>query len=66
MGVSFDDDRHYYMITEYASRGSIFDLLHSGRKVNVDDYLIFKIAKQMALAIRYLHTKKILHCDLKS
>ncbi len=29
LGVTFDDDNHYYMVTEYSSRGSIFDILHS-------------------------------------
>ena len=29
MGVSFDEESHDYMITEYSSKGSIFDLLHS-------------------------------------
>lgn len=28
MGVTFDDDHYYYMVTEYSSNGSIFDLLH--------------------------------------
>ena len=60
MGVSFDEDNHYYMVTEYSSKGSIFDLLHinnnhsgmSGRnKVILEDAKIFKIIKEMALAI---------------
>ena len=78
MGVSFDEESHYYMITEYSSKGSIFDLLHSQgnsnynlhlisrNKVVLDDCQIFKIIKEMASAIQYLHTRKILHCDLKS
>lgn len=79
LGVSFDDENHYYMVTEYSSNGSIFDLLHHSsqsqaakrlphnkNKVVLDDGLIFKIMKEMALALQYLHTKKILHCDLKS
>lgn len=71
MGVTFDEENHYYMVTELSSRGSIFDLLHSNHsgsrgKVLLEDSKIFKIIKEMALAIQYLHTKKILHCDLKS
>ena len=30
MGVTYDDENHYYMVTEYSSKGSIFDLLHTG------------------------------------
>lgn len=28
LGVSVDDENYYYMVTEYSSKGSIFDLLH--------------------------------------
>lgn len=28
-GVSFDEHQHYYMITDFAERGSVFDMLHS-------------------------------------
>lgn len=70
MGLSFDDDRHYYMITEFAEKGSIFDLLHSQSNrrhpLILSDQKIFKIVREMALAIEYLHQKKIFHCDLKS
>ena len=77
MGVSFDEENHYYMVTEYSSKGSIFDLLHSNasshpsgsgsrNKVILEDSKIFKIIKEMALAVQYLHSKNILHCDLKS
>lgn len=53
MGVTYDDENHYYMVTEYSSRGSIFDLLHTGnkQKVILEESKIFKILKEMALAI---------------
>jgi len=59
MGVTFDEENHYYMVTELSSRGSIFDLLHSNTsshsgsrgKVLLEDSKIFKIIKEMALAI---------------
>ena len=53
------------MVTEYVSRGSLFDLLHK-KKMKLDEDTIFKVAKQVAIAMCYLHKKKILHCDLKS
>ena len=53
------------MITEFANKGSLFELLHQ-KKYSLQDEKIFKIAKQIALALQYLHRKKILHCDLKS
>ena len=68
MGVTFDEENHYYMVTEFSARGSIFDLLHNNHSTAklFDDKLIFKIIKEMALAIHYMHSRKILHCDLKS
>lgn len=54
------------MVTEYMNRGSLFDLLHSRNKPELDDERLFKIAKQIALGVHYLHKKQILHCDLKS
>lgn len=66
LGISFDDSSHYFMVTEYAARGSIFDLLHTGTKNIIDDGKIFQIIRELASALQYLHSKGILHCDLKS
>ena len=44
MGVSFDQNQYYYMITEYVSRGSLFDIIHK-QKVALDEEKVFKIAK---------------------
>ena len=66
MGISFDEDHHYCMITEYAAKGSLFDLLHSGTPERLDDEKIFKIIRELASALQYLHSRGILHCDLKS
>lgn len=65
MGVSFDQQRLYYLVTEYASRGSLFELLHQ-KKITFDDMRIMKVAKEVAMALHYLHKRKIFHCDLKS
>jgi serine/threonine-protein kinase CTR1 len=66
LGISFDDQAHYFMVTEYASRGSIFDLVHTGVKNQIGDARIFQIIQELASALQYLHSKGILHCDLKS
>lgn len=67
MGLSFDEHHHYYMVTEYVSRGSIFDLLHNNvgghhsgsqrSKVVLEEAKIFKIIKELASALQYLHSK---------
>ena len=65
MGVSFDKYNHYYMITEYVSKGSLFHILHK-KYMRLHEKTCFNIAKQIAIAMNYLHQKNILHCDLKS
>ena len=46
MGVSIDfvAQSYFYMITEFVSKGSLFDLLHQ-RKLVLDDVRITKVAK---------------------
>lgn len=44
MGVTLDSNNYYYMITEYISKGSLFELLHQ-KKYTLDDDKSFKIAK---------------------
>ena len=46
MGVSIDFQQQsfFYMITEFVSKGSLFDLLHQ-RKLVLDDSRIVKVAK---------------------
>ena len=44
MGVSLDAQSYFYMVTEFVSRGSLFDLLHQ-RKLVLDDVKIISIAK---------------------
>lgn len=65
LGVSFDKYNHYYMVTEYVSKGSLFHILHKKNLV-VSEMKAFNIAKQIAIAMHYLHEQNILHCDLKS
>ena len=62
MGVAIDDNL-YYMISEYVSNGSLNDYL---KKNYLTEQQKIKIALQIALAIKYIHSKNILHCDLKS
>ena len=67
MGVSLDEqvNSHFYMITEFVGMGSLFDLLHH-KKLVLDDSRIIQVAKQMAVALLYLHKRQLFHCDMKS
>ena len=64
MGTTIDND-NYYMITEYLPKGSLYEYLHNKRGF-LTDYQKIKISFQIAIAIQYIHSRKILHCDLKS
>ena len=67
MGVSLETQANsfFYMITEFVNKGSLFDLLHQ-RKLVLDDQRIKQIARQIAMALLYLHKRNLFHCDLKS
>jgi serine/threonine protein kinase len=64
MGASINKN-NYYMITEYLPKGSLFDYLHRDRgKLTEKDQI--NIAFEIAVALKYLHSRNIIHCDLKS
>lgn len=67
MGISIDFEvqSYFYMVTEFVSKGSLFDLLHQ-RKVVLEDTRITRVAKQIAIALLYLQSRQLFHCDLKS
>ena len=56
------------MITEFMESGSLFDLIHKNkdREKILTDERIFSICEDVALGMNYLHSRKVLHCDLKS
>jgi serine/threonine protein kinase len=64
MGASIHKNE-YYMISEYIPKGSLFDYLHV-YKNKFNDYEMINIAYEVAIALKYLHSRKITHCDLKS
>jgi len=64
MGASIDK-KNYYMITEYLPKGSLFDYIHRDRgKINEREQI--NIAYEIAVALKYLHSRNVVHCDLKS
>ena len=64
---SFTDDNGIYIIMEYCQYGDLYTLLHSVRKkkVYVNEDIIWDIAYQCLLALEYLHSKHIIHRDIK-
>ena len=75
IGASIDKDNNFYIVTEYIPNVNLFDYLHKNNNEyedNKSNYnklntkLKLKIAYQIALSIKYLHSRNITHCDIKS
>lgn len=71
MGASISNN-NCYLITEYIENGNLFDLLHKKKLLAETNFNQFDIkfttnlAYEIALSIKYLHSRNITHCDLKS
>ena len=59
---------HYYIVMEYINGGSLTDCLKGYQKKNGRSFsedIVQYLMKQTVDAIRYIHSKKIIHRDLK-
>jgi len=55
-----------YLVTEYVEHGDLFDLLIFGEGKTLDWDIRVKIALEIAQACYYMHSKNVIHRDLKS
>ena len=55
-----------HIVMEYADGGDLNNFLEERKGKPLDDDLVVEWATQLALALHYVHSKKILHRDLKS
>ena len=58
-----EDNQHYYLVTEYANGGELFDLIVNKKRLSEKEASIF--FAQLILAIEYLQKNKISHRDIK-
>ena len=58
----FSDENNIYIVKEYLKEGDLFNNL---TKLNMSETLICNILRQILSAVSYLHSKKVLHGDLK-
>ena len=65
---SFNEDNKLNIIMEYCNEGDLGKfLLEQKKKLNhLSEELIWKLFLQISIGVAYLHSKKILHRDLKS
>mmetsp|Transcript_3997 Transcript_3997/g.5899 ORF Transcript_3997/g.5899 Transcript_3997/m.5899 type:complete len:656 (-) Transcript_3997:2313-4280(-) len=62
---TFTYDNHLYIIMEYADGGNLTDFL-SQREKPLSNKQVIEWATQLTLALDFVHSKKVLHRDLKS
>ena len=64
---SFSNEEGIYIIMEFCEFGDLFSLLQSvkKKKVYVNEDIIWNVAIQTLLGIEYLHSKQIIHRDIK-
>ena len=63
---SFEDGRNFYIVMEYADGGDLAQKIEKrGRKLFPEEEVLHDFI-QIALAIKYIHDRKILHRDLKA
>lgn len=67
MGMSYDKDTNeWMMVSEYLSNGSLYDHLYKDNVANLPKKFIPNMIQQIINAMCYTHSKKFVHCDLKS
>jgi calcium-dependent protein kinase len=59
----FVDDINFYIITELCSEGSLFDKLE--KMVSINEHIVKIIIFEIMSAVAYLHSRKVIHGDLK-
>ncbi|CAD8180467.1 unnamed protein product [Paramecium octaurelia] len=59
----YQDERYYYLITEYLSGGELFDRIQ--QRNNLNESMAANYMKQILSAVNYCHLSNIVHRDLK-
>ena len=61
----YESDTQIYLILSLLTGGDMFDRLEEQPDYHYSEIQCAKVVKQMMNAIRYLHSKKVVHRDLK-
>uniref|UniRef100_A0A668AAR6 Serine/threonine-protein kinase SBK1 n=1 Tax=Myripristis murdjan TaxID=586833 RepID=A0A668AAR6_9TELE len=62
-GIAFETDEYYVFAQEYALAGDLFDIIPP--QVGLPEAVAKRCVHQVAIALDYLHFKKLVHRDIK-
>ncbi|XP_068434607.1 serine/threonine-protein kinase SBK1 isoform X2 [Clinocottus analis] len=62
-GIAFETDEYYIFAQEYALAGDLFDIIPP--QVGLPEVVAKRCVHQVAIALDYLHCKKLVHRDIK-
>ncbi|KAM9716380.1 LOW QUALITY PROTEIN: serine/threonine-protein kinase SBK1 [Menidia menidia] len=62
-GVAFETDEYYVFAQEYALAGDLFDIIPP--QVGLPESVAKRCVHQVAIALDYMHCKKLVHRDIK-
>ncbi|XP_027885451.1 serine/threonine-protein kinase SBK1 [Xiphophorus couchianus] len=62
-GIAFETDEYYVFAQEYALAGDLFDIIPP--QVGLPESVAKRCVHQVAIALDYLHCKKLVHRDIK-
>uniref|UniRef100_A0A8C2G2C4 Serine/threonine-protein kinase SBK1 n=1 Tax=Cyprinus carpio TaxID=7962 RepID=A0A8C2G2C4_CYPCA len=63
IGIAFETEEYYVFAQEYAPSGDLFDIIPP--QVGLPEPAAKRCAHQVAIALEYLHSKKLVHRDVK-
>lgn len=62
-GIAFETEEYYVFAQEYAPSGDLFDIIPP--QVGLSEPVAKRCVHQVAIALDYLHSKKLVHRDIK-
>uniref|UniRef100_A0A672GAU3 Serine/threonine-protein kinase SBK1 n=1 Tax=Salarias fasciatus TaxID=181472 RepID=A0A672GAU3_SALFA len=62
-GIAFETDEYYVFAQEYALAGDLFDIIPP--QIGLPEAVAKRCVHQVAIALDYLHCKKLVHRDIK-